>query len=107
MMNFEGIYCFDTASVRYEALAKVLSEPLKDLEDIQHTLYCGTLNGRGVAEAGNGSKLALSIADELDKDPFFAAHAEVIRLTYHGIRGESEEVAIHRERAEQLALVLT
>jgi tetratricopeptide (TPR) repeat protein len=57
-----------------------------------------------VCEAGIGNPVALTLADELGTDAFFAAHADVIRVSYYALRGDRETAEQHRARAEELAL---
>lgn len=94
----------DRASARYAALRQTLSKPVKGLEHTQKTLYLGTLNGHGISEAGMGSPTALTLADELGNDAFFATHGAAIRASYHAVRGERDEAEAQRARAELLAL---
>jgi tetratricopeptide (TPR) repeat protein len=97
---------FGSASRRYEWLLEALSRPVLGLEDsARKKLRDGCLHGKAQAEVTSGSPRALTLADELQaSDPFFAPHAEVIRMTYYGALGMQETADLHRGRGEVLAL---
>lgn len=94
----------ERAAARYTHLVAAFSKPVEGLENVQPELYLGSINGRGVCEAGIGNPIALTLADELGTDAFFAPHADVIRVSYHALRGDRETAEQHRTRAEELAL---
>jgi tetratricopeptide (TPR) repeat protein len=63
------------------------------------------LHGLAQARAVDTEPVALTLADELEaKHVFFAPHAQVIRASYHGQRGEQDLSTQHRKRGELLAL---
>ena len=94
----------DRASADYAALLAVLKEPIKGLEHSQRILELGSLNGRALSEAALGRAEALTLADALGTDAFFATHAAVARTFYYAGRGERDKANLHRARAELLAL---
>lgn len=95
----------DRCAARYQQLVPRLLEPIEGMEEFaRKSVYLGTINGRGLAEAALGDKVALELADKLDADAFYASFAEGIRFEYHAVRGDRETAAACRARAEQLAL---
>ena len=95
-----------TGSARYARLMPLLAQPVADFDDAKRRpLYLGCLNGLAQVAATETSPAALSLADELERgDPFFGPHAECVRMTYYGHRGEQQKAEVHRARAELLAL---
>jgi hypothetical protein len=65
----------------------------------------GATHGRAQALVTSGAPNALELADELAGcHAFFRPHAELIKMTFHGYRGEKERADFHRKQAEMLAL---
>jgi len=95
-----------SAIARYSRLLERFERPVKGMNREVHLLFRqGILNGLAQAKAVNARPEALLLADELEhRHVFFAPHAEVIRASYYGERGEQEESNQHRRRAELLAL---
>jgi tRNA A-37 threonylcarbamoyl transferase component Bud32 len=94
------------ASSRYARLITCFSKPVRGVDErLRQSLYLGALNGRAQAEVSNPEGKVLELADELSRGaPFFTPHAESARMTYYALRGEHKSAALHRERAEMLAL---
>jgi tetratricopeptide (TPR) repeat protein len=65
----------------------------------------GATHGRAQALVTSGAPNSLELADELARcHAFFGPHAEIIKMTFHGYRGEKELSDFHRKQAEMLAL---
>jgi len=96
---------WESSSPRYAEVKKqVEARPLFDA-NLTRNLRAGCLNGRGQADVTMGAKDVLAVADELAiTDPFFGPHAESIRMSYYGYRGEKELADHHRKQGEILAL---
>jgi len=97
---------FDSSSARYAQLIPAFAKPVEGLmEELREAVYLGALNGRAQAEVNSGTPNVLELADELGRgDPFFAPHAECARMAYYANRGDMATAAVHRARAEMLAL---
>jgi tRNA A-37 threonylcarbamoyl transferase component Bud32 len=68
-------------------------------------LFAGALHARAHCEIEQPNRIALTLADELERaSPFFAPHAETIRVLFHATRGDRDTAEHHRARAERLAL---
>lgn len=93
------------AAARYEELFEIFQRPVFGLEETHADQFrCSCLHGRGQALVTDAAPEALTLADQLqERSTFFAPHAEGIRMTYYLNRGETQEAAVHRERAESLA----
>lgn len=91
---------------RYEYVLKVFERPVLGMDDVlREQASLGCLHGMAQAIVTDGSREALSIADELTRrGAFYAPHAECVRMTYYATRGETTQAAVHRERSEAHAL---
>lgn len=91
---------------RYRYVLEVAQKPIPDFDDLmREQLRHGALHGIAQSSVEDQPEQALAAADELAKTAFFAPHAEVIRMFYHGFRGERLLAEQHRARAEALALL--
>lgn len=109
-------FCLATAEVgggrfgdsieRYSRLLARFERPVKGMDPEVHLQFrLGILHGLAQAKAVDAQPEALVLADELERTrDFFAPHAEVIRASYFGQRGELEESNRHKQRGELLAL---
>ncbi|MDB4971963.1 MAG: putative serine/threonine protein kinase [Myxococcaceae bacterium] len=90
----------------YGRLLKILERPRFLLErGLREQLVLGSLNGKAHAEIDQGAGETLRLADELERrSPFFAPHAETLRVVYYAVRGQQQLAEQHRARAETLAL---
>jgi tetratricopeptide (TPR) repeat protein len=97
---------FGSAMARYAWLLERFKRPVQGMDPEVHLQFRqGILHGLAQAKSVDANPEALSLADELErKHAFFAPHAEVIRASYHGQRGEQEESNKHRKRGELLAM---
>ena len=93
------------ASARYAAVLEALRTPVPGMDDVlREQASLGCLHGQAQALVCDARPEALAMADELvRRGPFYAPHAECIRMSYHAYRGESAAAAHHRARAEALA----
>ena len=99
---------FESAAQRYADLRAVYATRVPGI-DAHHAIQirCGCLNGLAQALVADTSPETLVLAEELQNGgggAFFAPHAEGVRAAYHGYRGETQLVQLHRERAETLSL---
>jgi hypothetical protein len=97
---------FVSAARRYAWLMEQLENPEQKFEKrVRETYSDGCVHGRAQAEANSGSPGTLVMAEELARrHPFFKPHVEVVKMTYHGYRGEKELADAHRQQGEILAL---
>jgi hypothetical protein len=97
---------FGQSIARYGRLLERFERPVQGMnKDVHLQFRQGILHGLAQAKAVDASPESLTLADELErKHVFFAPHAEVIRASFHGQRGEQDESTRHRERGELLAL---
>lgn len=97
---------FGDAIERYSRLLTRFERPVKGMNSDVHLQFRqGILHGLAQAKAVDARPEVLALADELERaHVFFAPHAEVIRASYHGQRGEQALSTQHRERGELLAL---
>jgi hypothetical protein len=97
---------WESSSPRYAGVLKQLeAHPQLFDAPLTRNLKAGCLNGRGQGDVTLGAPDVLDVADELARtDPFFGPHAECIRMSYYGYRGEKERADHHRKQGEILAL---
>jgi tRNA A-37 threonylcarbamoyl transferase component Bud32/tetratricopeptide (TPR) repeat protein len=95
-----------SSSRRYAYVLETFKRPVLGMDDVlREQASLGCLHGRAQALVTDGSREALTLADELiERGAFFTPHAECVRMTYFANRGESEPAAAHRERSEAYAL---
>jgi Protein kinase domain/AAA ATPase domain len=101
-----GLGEFSVSAARYARLMPALLKPIAGLDDaLRLTIYRGCLNGRAQAEMQEYGSHTLALAEELGHgDPFFAPHAECVRMGYYSYRGERDKAEHHRAQAELFAL---
>lgn len=97
---------FGQSIARYGRLLERFERPVQGMnEDVHLQFRQGILHGLAQAKAVDAQPESLALADELEqKHVFFAPHAEVIRASYHGQRGEQDASIKHQKRGELLAL---
>jgi hypothetical protein len=97
---------FVSAARRYTWLMEQLESPARQFDrTVREAFSDGCVHGRAQAEANSGSPGTLVMAEELARrNPFFKPHVEVVKMTYHGYRGEKELADAHRRQGEILAL---
>ncbi len=94
------------ASRRYARLLERLRRPVRGMKDsLREKMRHGCLHGAAQTSAEFDPKLALTSAEELERESvFFAPHVESMRMARDGYRGLREAVEAHRKRAEMLVL---
>lgn len=97
---------FVSAARRYTWLMEQFENPARKFDPkVRETFSDGCVHGRAQAEGNSGSPGTLVMAEELARrNPFFKPHVEVVKMTYHGYRGEKELADAHRQQGEILAL---
>ena len=98
---------FASANERLQRLLTLLRAPIRGVnERTREQLLCGVLNSLGLANSERDEKLFLLANDELTRQGgFFAPHAALQRVIFHGMRGELEQFELYRGRTEALALL--
>jgi tetratricopeptide (TPR) repeat protein/tRNA A-37 threonylcarbamoyl transferase component Bud32 len=93
-----------TAARRYAGVIELLQKPVSGLNSYSHwQLLSGAIYGRAQSEVTSCSKVALTLADELEsKSPFHRPHAYCVRMIYHLFRGEQQLADLCRGRAEEI-----
>lgn len=95
-----------SASARLEQVMSALAMPVRGMDErVREQMLSGCLNGLAQANIEARPESALASADKLARrGAFFAPHAELARMLYHGFRGAIVETERHRARTEELAL---
>ena len=98
---------FESAAKRYAALFEAFSKPVAGLNEAGAEQFrAGSLHGEAQAVVTDCAPKSVALAEELiRRSTFFRPHAEGILMTYYAYRGEAHKAAVHRERAEALALL--
>ena len=98
---------FGVAAKRYAGLFEEFNKPVAGInEDAAEQFRAGCIHGEAQATVTDCAPRALVLAEQLAKrSTFFRPHAEGILMTYYAYRGEAQKAAVHRERAEALALL--
>ena len=97
---------FADAIRRFQRLLTRFERPVKGMNETVHLQFrLGVLHGLAQSQVMDTLPSALALADQLERShPFFAPHAETIRMGYHAYRGEHDLAESRRQRAETLAL---
>ena len=94
-----------TATRRYDRVREIFERPVFGVDAmLREQGVLGSLHGTAQGMATDCDPRCLALADELERrGPFYAPHAESVRMTHRAFRGESQLAELHMQRAESLA----
>jgi Protein kinase domain/AAA ATPase domain len=93
------------ASRQYERVRKGISRKRWLLEErLRHQQLLGCFHGLAHAHMDRADGVTMAMAEAMERgSPFFAPHAETLRVVHYAIRGDHDKAERHRARAEALA----